>query len=427
MELFSLGNGIEGLYIENRRFNTTVVSFNFYMPLKFETISENALLIYILSSCSKEYDSFRKLNTALSLLYGASLNVSVNRAGDNQLIKLSVSVIDDEYTLCGESVVLKAVNLLQSLIFEPRIADNLFFPDDIERERRKINEHILAEINDKRKFAHNRLYEEMFKGKPYGIRPYGTTESVNKVTAEDLYNAWLRLLKTAHIRVNVVSKKLPEDIFESISGNFAAIKREPYTDYANCEILLPAKEVGYYKDTFQVAQGKLVMGFSSETFGAEAYDLYIAADIFGGGPYSKLFENVREKMSLCYYCSALPVMNKGFLFVSSGVEKDNAEKAKTAILEQLESVKAGDFSDFTFEASIKNTICDLQSANDSLAGLDNWYASRIFTDEIKSPEEIIELIKKITREDVIKAANGIKLHTVYELMPIENGGADNAD
>ena len=33
-KIITLKNGIEGLFIENQRFNTTSISFNFYLPLK---------------------------------------------------------------------------------------------------------------------------------------------------------------------------------------------------------------------------------------------------------------------------------------------------------------------------------------------------------------------------------------------------------
>ncbi|MBQ0083536.1 MAG: insulinase family protein [Clostridiales bacterium] len=427
MELISLGNSVDGLFVENKRFKTTVVSFNFYTPLCFETASENALLIYVLSSCSKKYESFRKLNFALSLLYGASVNVAVNKLGDIQLMQIAVSVINDEFSLDGSSVVSKAVELLESLIFEPKTENGRFFTEDVERERRKLGELIAAEINDKRRFARNRLFEEAFKGQPFGISALGTEKSLKSVTEEDLYNAWKRLLKTSYLRVNVIGKSLPDGIFENISEKFSKIERNVEPDFKKCRVLQKTDEVKSFSDKLDVAQGKLVMGFSSETCGPEAYDLLIATDIFGGGPYSKLFENVREKMSLCYYCSARPIASKGFVYVDSGVEKENAEKAKKAILEQLQSVKNGDFSDFTFDASLKNIVCGIKSANDRIFALDSWYASKIFTDTIKSPEESAEAVQNVTREQVIKAANGIDLHTVYEIIPSGNGGADNAD
>ena len=65
--------------------------------------------------------------------------------------------------------------------------------------------------------------------------------------------------------------------------------------------------------------------------------------MFGGTPHSKLFLNVREKMSLCYYCAARYNSNKGIMTVESGVETQNIEAAKNEILNQLEEMKRGNF------------------------------------------------------------------------------------
>jgi len=147
--------------------------------------------------------------------------------------------------------------------------------------------------------------------------------------------------------------------------------------------------------------------------------LMVMCDIFGGGPYSRLFSIVREKMSLCYYCSAASVRYKGLITVDSGVEFANAQKAEEEILNQLEIMKKGEFSDFEFESSIKSIRDSLSSYNDSQGALDLWYALKINNQNVYSPEDIAEKIGKITREDVIYAAKGVKLHTVYKLLPKE--------
>ena len=43
-KITALGNGAQGVFVRNDRFNTTLISFNFYMPLSKETVAENALL-----------------------------------------------------------------------------------------------------------------------------------------------------------------------------------------------------------------------------------------------------------------------------------------------------------------------------------------------------------------------------------------------
>ena len=145
----------------------------------------------------------------------------------------------------------------------------------------------------------------------------------------------------------------------------------------------------------------------------------VATDIFGGGPYSRLFSNVREKMSLCYYCSASSVRAKGLLIVESGVEFKDAKKAQKEILNQLDVIKKGEFTDFEYESSLKSIKDSLMGYDDSQSSLDLWYALKIANKEIYSPQRIAEKITQITREDVVNAARGIRLHTVYKIVAKE--------
>ena len=416
-----LSDGVDGVYISNSRFNTTTISFNFYLPLRFDTIAENALLPYILTSCSAKYKTFTELNMELSMLYGADLTVSVNKVGDAQHIKIAVSVINDEYSLSDTPVTKQAISLLNELIFNPLTENGAFLSADTERERRKLLEHVIGEINDKRIYARNRLISEMFSGLPAGVSAHGTVDAIQKITNRDLFNAWQRFLTNAYIRVQVVGKNSPEEIFNDISAKFSGLNRTVDESFRKTENLLSANAVKRVTDKMDVTQGKLVMGFSSELHGPDAYALSVATDIFGGGPYSGLFENVREKLSLCYYCSASAKKLKGYVMVDSGVELENAQKAEKEILNQLEIVKNGKFSEFTYNASIKSIVGSLNSYNDSISTIDAWYSLNISNKELKSPEEVADIISRVTVQDVIKAANGIKLHTVYSLLPNKEG------
>ncbi|MBQ8532382.1 MAG: insulinase family protein, partial [Clostridia bacterium] len=368
-KIISLSEGAEGLFIKTDRFKTTLISFNFYLPLKKETVAEFALLPFILTSCSKKYPDFSQLNYKLSRLYGARLDSSAEKYGDWQLLKMTVSVINDRYSLDGESLANRACDMLLGLIFEPSTENGAFLENDVSREKRKAIEHIKGEISEKRILAKNRLIEEMYKDEPYGVPKCGTVEDVKKITGSSLYTAWQNMLKTAFIRVNVVGSSVPSGFFERISENFALLDRK---DITLPKISAPTKEnktVSKVTDRMDVKQGKLCLGFSSEMYGNDddSLPLMIMCDIFGGGPYSRLFSNVREKMSLCYYCSASAVRQKGLITVESGIETENAEKAEKEILNQLETVKKGEFTDFEFESSIKSVCDSLSSYGDSQA------------------------------------------------------------
>ena len=417
-----LSPGAEGIFIKNSRFKTTLVSFNFYLPLNEEKVAAFALLPFVMTTCSKRYPDFRSLNFKLSKLYGAELSASAEKIGDYQLLKMSVSVIGDKYTLDGEQLTAEAVSLLTELVFEPKTENGEFFSSDLEREKRKAIEHIKSEFAEKRIYAKNRLIEEMYKGKPYGIPKCGTIESVNAITEKSLYLAWEEMLKSAHIRVNVVADAVPAELFDELTDRLSLVDRNSVTDITKTTPTEPARSVNRILETQELNQGKLCMGFSFDKNGGdkETASLLVCSDIFGGGPYSKLFTNVREKMSLCYYCAARSVRIKGLLTVESGIEKKNADKAEQAILSELKKLKNGDLSDSEFNSSILGITGSLATYYDSSAALEGWYALKIAdTNDIVSPEEFAELVKKVTKDDVIKVAGGIKLHTVLKLLPKE--------
>ncbi len=423
-KITQLSNGAEGVFIKNDRFNTTLISFNFYVPLARETVAEYALLPFVMTTCSADYPDFSSLNFKLAKLYGANLSASAEKVGDYQLLKIAISTIDDRFALDDESLCDSAVQLLTQLIFEPKVKNEAFCEEDVAREKRKAIEHIRGDLAQKRTYAKKRLIEEMYKGESYGLPKCGTEEQVEQITGESLYAAWKKLLSTAFLRVNVISRVMPNGLFDSISEKFDSLTRNNIPD---CTQSAPTKAIdkpNTVVEKMDIAQGKLCMGFSSELYGDDSSTaaLTVMCDIFGGGPYSRLFTNVREKYSLCYYCASSSVKSKGLITVDSGIEKENADKAEKEILNQLSIIKQNLFTDEEFQSSIKSITDSFKSYNDSQGLLDAWYSLKIVKDKLISPEEAAEDILKVTRNDVVYAARGVKLHTVYKLLPDDKDG-----
>lgn len=423
-KITQLSNGAEGVFIKNDRFNTTLVSFNFYVPLSDKTAAEYALLPFVMTTCSKEYPNFSALNFKLAKLYGANLSASAEKVGDYQLLKIAISTIDDRFALDGEALCDSATKLLTQLVFEPKVENSAFCEEDVAREKRKAIEHIRGDLAQKRIYAKKRLIEEMYKGQPYGVAKCGTEESVEKITGESLYTAWKRLLSCAFLRVNVISRSMPQGLFDGISEKLNGITRQDIADCTQNEPTKAIQKPNTVIEKMDIAQGKLCMGFSSELYGDEqtAAALTVMCDIFGGGPYSRLFTNVREKYSLCYYCASSSVKSKGLITVDSGIEKENADKAEKEILNQLSIIKQNLFTDEEFDSSIKSITDSFKSYNDSQGLLDAWYSLKIVKDRLLSPEEAADYIRNVTRNDVVYAARGVKLHTVYKLLPDDKEG-----
>ena len=190
------------------------------------------------------------------------------------------------------------------------------------------------------------------------------------------------------------------------------------------EIIASAEKVTRVEETQAVNQGKLVMGFrvgcnnENETRDYQN-EIRIMTDIFGGGTYSRLFMNVREKMSLCYYCSARPYRQKGLFIVQSGVENENIETAISEIQNQLASIANGEVTDEDMNASLLAMKDSFNSVCDTPEDIDGWISAQVTEPYFETPEEVLSGISKVTKEDVISAAKKVTLDTIFVLRAKE--------
>jgi predicted Zn-dependent peptidase len=166
-----------------------------------------------------------------------------------------------------------------------------------------------------------------------------------------------------------------------------------------------------------VNQAKLVIGLRSgmENENDDYFPFRVMTDIFGGGPYSRLFLNVREKMSLCYYCGARLLREKGIIFIQSGIEEENYEKALKEIFNQIDVMKNGEFTDEDFESSIKALSDAFKGVEDSPVAVCTFYSSQVFDETIVSGQEYAEKISAVTREQVTECARRVTIDSVYLL------------
>lgn len=408
-----ISGGVQLCTVSSDGFKTACVSASFVMPLT-DKASLYALVPNVLTRSSEKYPDVTSIEKKLALLYGAEISADVTKTGEHQVIKIEVSCIDDRFALDGESITEECCKLLFELIFNPRLVNGVFSQEDVESEKRLLAERLAAEISDKRVYAKNRCEEIMFADEAYGINRLGTFEAIDAITPETLYETYNEILKHSDITVCVSGGNF-KGIREMLEKRICGIERDVIE--SETVFVEAACDVQYEKEKEAVKQGKLVMGFrmgmqnENDNYAARR----VMVDLFGGSPHSKLFTVVREKMSLCYYCSARMFRQKGVMFVQSGIESYNEEKAKNAILAQLEDIKNGNFTDDEIDSSVKALEDSFKSVSDSAEALDSWFTSQIVSGEFLYPEDFIEEFKKVTREDIINAARQVTLDTVFML------------
>ena len=410
-----IADGVFFNSIKDSRFKTMKISANIIVPLSEETASANAILCGVLSRSCKDYPDFTKLSKKLCSLYGANLNASVRKSGDRQILSLSATGLDDRYAFAGESVAKELSMLLCSVIFEPNLNNNMFVESEVEQERRQLFDLIDSEYNDKRIYANGQLIKNMCANEVFGLKRYGTAEKIKEVTPSSLYDTWLNLLKTAIFEIMYIGDSTPDKAVEVFTEAFSKVERKP-VELTN-EIVRSADEVKHVTEEMDLSQSKLVIGFRADCAvpDREVNATRLMCAILGGTANSKLFCNVREKQSLCYYCASRYDTQKGILTIDSGVEGENLEKAEKGILKEVADMKRGEITDFEIEAAKMAVVNSFNSSNDTVSGIESWYSSQLLNGEFKSIEELSEEINAITKEEIIKAAQKLTLDTVYVL------------
>ncbi|MBC8569435.1 EF-P 5-aminopentanol modification-associated protein YfmF [Zongyangia hominis] len=410
--------------IRDEKFKSNRISIHLLTTLSEDTAAQNAVVPAILRKGYAGCPDFTELNRKLARLYGAMLDADVRKIGDYQIINLSIQSLDDRFTMENEAVVKECCELLCGLLLDPKTVDGAFDPTDVELEKKYLIASIQAEINEKRSYAINRCLEIMCAGSPAGIGRYGSEAKAQEITPQSAFAAYERLIRSSQIEIIFCGSGDPAPAKELFQTAFAKVERAPQA-LPEMEMLPASEKVKRETDELDVTQAKMVLGFTADV-GRDRAALAAArmmVAVYGGTPFSRLFLNVREKLSLCYYCAARFDRAKGTMMVDCGIEDQNRQKAYDEILRQLDVMKEGGFTDEEFDAAKLSMQNSFENIGDSLAGLESWYLGQIITGEYRSPKEETEQILAVSREAVVAAAQKVRLDTVYYLTG--KGGSDH--
>lgn len=414
-----LADGVELSVSQTNKFKTGLLGVTLTIPLGADTATAGALIPEVLARGSRNYPDMEKLSAATDALYGASLGPVVRQRGESQCVSFLCSFIDDRYALDGAAVLEPAAKLMGEVLLDPTRQDGVFRRDYVESEGINLADRIKARVNDKRSWAIFRLIQEMCAGEAYAVDKLGNADQARTMKPEELWAAYQALLSKAKVNFYYGGGAQPERVEDAVRRAFAPLLAGRDAPVCCQVVAEPKGSIRTVSDAMDVTQGKLAMGFRTGGITVESGDypaLLVFNTLFGAGANSKLFLNVREKMSLCYYASSALDKLKGLMVVSSGVEFAQFDRAQEAILEQLDEVRRGRFTDEELNAAVHSVVSDLRGRQDSQGQLeDDRLTSLLFHSAAGERETLAQAVEQVTSEQVVAAAQRLKLDTIYRL------------
>ena len=397
------------------RFKQSVLSLQFLRPMCREEAALNALLPAVLLRGCKSAPDMRAITLKLDDLYGAAVGALVRRIGDIHCTGLSCGFIDDRFTLDGDKLLQPMLEFLSDLLLDPLTCNDSFREDYVQTEKQNLVWAIEAQRNDKRSYATNQMLRIMCKEDSYGIPRLGTIADVEAITPQRLYAHYRKVLATSPIHIFYVGSAEPETVAQTLRPILRPLAQE--------KITLPAQTgfapVAYseQEEILDVAQGKLCMGYCTPIHlrHPQYAAIQVCNTILGAGMTSKLFMQVREKMSLCYDIGSGFHGSKGIMTVAAGIEFEKKDIVQQQIVHQLQEIREGNITAQELTAAKEALLSSLRATHDSPGAIESYHASAAVSGIGMTPAVFMERIEAVTAEDVSAAAKTLQLCTVYFL------------
>lgn len=411
--------------INSEKFKSIYFSINFTMPVNKRQISENALLSAVLGKSNKKFKTQKEIQMYLYSLYGANFDIGIEKFGDLYNIEFRGECINKKYLPNNTDVVNEVLEFLYDAIYNPNVLNGAFDEEVVEREKKFILNKIREVKDDKLRYGIRKMEELMCKDEPFSTYVYGDEEDIYKITSSDLYKRYNEVISNSCITFIISGNLLGyEDIEEKVNNIFnnKLVSKLNYKDLIYNQKLNHNQEV--VEESQQTTQSVLSYGLRINNSNSnDFYKLSVYNALLGGTPSSKLFQNFREKESLAYTVRSRYYRFKDIIIIYAGIQKENYEKAKLVLENEINKIKDGEISDEEFEASKKSIISDLKEWNDSKIALSKMFISNLFSlkNDSLTLEQMVDKFEKVTKQDIIDIASKITIEKIYFL-----GGENNA-
>lgn len=404
------------------KFKTSCFSINFLRPHGRQEASLNALLPSVLLRGTQNCPDIAAVSERLDDLYGATLGSLVRKKGGVQLVGIYCDFIEDCYLPAGEEIFTPVVDFAAEVLLAPKLEGGVFTELSVSGEKRNLMNALEAQKNDKRSYLVQMLVAQMFRGEPAGVPQLGYAEDVAQITAQSLYAHYQTILAQSRVEIFYMGGKTHEQAAAVFAKALQKLPRTlPITRLPVAAVSGASGQVEEQTLRMDVVQGKLAIGLRTNCTAedAEYPAMMLLNTVLGGGMTSKLFVNVREKRSLCYYAMSSMDKYRGLMVISSGVEFDKLEVARDAILQELEACRRGEISNEEIENARKVILSALQGMMDAPGRLDDFYLGVCIYPNILRIPALMEQIKALTVQQLVAAAQKIQNDTIFYLRGMD--------
>ena len=416
--------GSYGLHlIHTDKLKTITVRVMFMTPIIKEDITKRILLSDILLQSTNKYESKRAMTIEAEELYSADIAINNQRLGNYIVTSFNLKVLEDHYT--EEGNLEKALAFLSEIIFNPDIENKSFKKEKLDIAKYNSVVSISSIKEDASGYSLTRMTEAYDKDSPISYRMTGYLEDLEKADEKNLYDTYTKMIDNDYVEIFTVGKYDNKEMISLIKKYFKFKKiKKPKASY-----VLPIKKCRkrrlIAKETIDNTQSKLAIACPLEkmTPYQRDYPLVLANLLLGGNTESRLFQEVREKNSLCYTIHSFASKLDQLLIITAGIDKNNFEKTVDLIKKNLSELQKGHFT----EKEIEVAKSIYQTALEEIEESDNRMIAEVLSEDILGIDSIegrMEKMNYVKKQDIVKVLKKIHIDTIFLLEGVKQDEED---
>lgn len=392
-----LKNGMHFEWIPDSKFNEVALNLRVFFPLKKFDRSVANLLTLMMDDRTLINPTKQSMSTRLDLLYGLKTRVSTYGLGQYQIIDIQAYGIAERFV--DEALLEKQITLLKELFFQPLIS-----------------EQSLLEAKKNMKQQHKRLNENpSSKALLNAFALAGDHQSLALSSMGDLNDLDRIDLNT----INEFHKRLVSEFPKSfiVSGDLKPIDLDGVFENAKSEEFELAYQAAnidekYFEETHKGSQTELVLIYETDVLPGSVdsikHLLYTA--YLGQLPTSLLFQELREKHSLCYSVHARRFVFDGIMVIQTGIDDKNVDFALEIIQEQIDAMK----TEINGLDDVKKAIISsLDGSKENIHSLNSRAFSDLLSQNDDDIDALIKQVEAVSEEDIMSVAKTITKPFIY--------------
>ena len=383
-------------YISSNKFSDVSVAIRTQLPLERSTITAYNILVYMLKTKTELFKTKQALISNLNEAYGMKLACGLSSYGADLILTTRIQYIRSDW-IEEEDYIHKVKEITDQVLFHS-VLDEASFEEAKYLYRNKLTRI----LDDPDGLAIYTCLTTLNTNHEISIPIQGSLDDLDQLTLQDIQNVYSAYLKAdKHI---LVCGCLDEEMKTYLERMDSSSKLN------STRSLLPILD--YQEEIIEknISQSSIAMVYATSTdiLSEDYYKMFVMNSLLGQSPTSLLFEEVREKHSLCYSISSYLIQFDGALIITLGTNKENIEKAIDLINQQIQRIIDLDFDPELLNTAKKDCIDSLIVAQDyPFSQIDQRFMDVLLSRDTDRDKKI-KNIQKVCLEDVSAAAKKLK-------------------